>query len=72
MLSAYCGTHVDREMLNGRRRRDNLEIVRLVDDAFLAGLQRGELAATGLVSEDHELILVGEFPGPRGYRDRIG
>ena len=52
--------------------RENGEIVRRVDDAFLAGLQRGELAATGLVSEDHELIVVAEFPGRRSYRGRDG
>jgi ketosteroid isomerase-like protein len=51
--------------------QENVEIVRRVDDAFLAGLERGDFAggaATGLVSEDHELIVVAEFPGQRRYR----
>ena len=50
---------------------ENGEIVRRVDDAFLAGRERGHFAggaATGLVSEDHELIVVAEFPGRRSYR----
>jgi ketosteroid isomerase-like protein len=50
---------------------ENGEIVRRVDDAFLAGLEHGDFAggaATGLVSEDHELIAVAEFPGRRSYR----
>ena len=54
---------------------ENGEIVRRVDDAFLAGLERGDLAggaATGLVSEDHELIAVAEFPGRRRYRGLEG
>jgi hypothetical protein len=54
---------------------ENGEIVRRVDDAFLAGLERGDFAggaATGLVSEDHELIAVAEFPGRRSYRGLEG
>jgi ketosteroid isomerase-like protein len=55
--------------------QENVEIVRRADDAFLAGLARGDFTggfATGLVSEDHELIVVAEFPGPRSYRGREG
>ena len=55
--------------------RENGEIVRRVDDAFLVGLERGDFAggfATGLVSEDHEFIVVAEFPGRRSYRGRDG
>src|SRR3954454_6324332 len=54
---------------------ENGEIVRRVDDAFLAGLERGDFAggaATGLVSEDHELIAVAEFPGRRSCRGLEG
>ena len=55
--------------------RENVEIVRRADDAFLAGLERGDFTggfATGLLSEDHELIVVAEFPGRRSYRGREG
>jgi len=54
---------------------ESVEIVRRADDAFLAGLERGDIAggvATGLVSEEHELIVVAEFPGQRSYRGHEG
>jgi ketosteroid isomerase-like protein len=54
---------------------ENVEMVRRADDAFLAGLERGDFTggfATGLMAEDHELIVAAEFPGRRSYRGREG
>ena len=55
--------------------QEHVEIVRRADDAFLAGLDRGDFTAgiaTGLLSEDIEFIAAAEFPGQRSYRGREG
>jgi hypothetical protein len=49
-----------REILRRRCRRSNVEIVRRVDDAFLAGLERGDFA--GLSSETWRVKLMKPRP----------
>src|SRR6476659_4541078 len=55
--------------------QENVEIVRRADDAFLAGVARGEFGAgfdTGANSEDLELIAPAEYTERRSYRGREG
>jgi ketosteroid isomerase-like protein len=54
---------------------ENVEIVRRADDGFLAGLEHGDFTggfATGLMAEEHELIVAAEIPERRSYRGREG
>src|SRR5262245_177977 len=54
---------------------ENVELVRRVDDVFIAGFERGDFAApfeTGAVSEDHELVAAPAFTERRSFRGREG
>ena len=51
----------------------NVEIVRGVNDAFQEGVEHGDFTAgfaTGLVSEDSELVAPAEYVEERSYRGR--
>ena len=53
----------------------NVEIVRGVNDAFQEGVEHGDFTAgfaTGLVSEDSELVAPAEYVEERSYRGRRG
>jgi hypothetical protein len=55
--------------------QENVEIVRCADDAFLAGVARGDFGAgfdTGANAEDLEFIAVAESIERRSYRGREG
>jgi ketosteroid isomerase-like protein len=55
--------------------QENVEIVRAVLDAFMAGLQRGEFTGagdTGLMADDYEWVAPPEVAGLGVYRGREG
>jgi len=56
--------------------QENVEVARRLLEAFLAGVERGELGAgfdSGAISEDSEWIPPAEVPGPSAsYRGRDG
>jgi ketosteroid isomerase-like protein len=52
---------------------DNLETVRRIDDAFTAGVERGDFEAawdTGAVAADFEWVAAAEMAEQRSYRGR--
>jgi ketosteroid isomerase-like protein len=52
---------------------DNLETIRRIDDAFTAGVERGDFEAawdTGAVAADFEWVAAAEMAEQRSYRGR--